>query len=143
MVGLNSRSGEPEDEVLSRALEILGLQAVRQRAAGDLSQGQRQLVSIARALVAQPTVLLLDEPAAGLDSVESAWLGERLRDVRSRGVTILLIDHDVSLVFSVCDHVHVLDFGALITSGDAESVRKDPLVAAAYLGTTHDAAVSR
>ena len=77
-----------------------------------LSQGQRQLVSVARALAGEPRLLLLDEPAAGLDSTESLWLAERLRAVRDSGVTILLVDHDMSLVLNLCDTVDVLDFGA-------------------------------
>jgi ABC-type branched-subunit amino acid transport system ATPase component len=135
-VGLNNRSGEDDDVIIDRTLKILGISNFRDIAAGDLSQGQRQLVSIARALVAQPTVLLLDEPAAGLDSTESMWLGARLRDVRDGGVTILLVDHDVGLVFDLCDEVHVLDFGKLIASGPPDEVRRDPAVAAAYLGSS-------
>ena len=77
----------------------------------ELSQGQRQLVAVAKALAGQPRLLLLDEPAAGLDSTESLWLAERLRGVRDTGVTILLIDHDMSLVLGLCDEIHVLDFG--------------------------------
>ena len=87
--------------------------------------------------MAQPTVLLLDEPAAGLDSTESMWLGGRLRAVRDGGVTILLVDHDVGLVFDLCDEVHVLDFGHLIASGPPDQVRRNPAVAAAYLGASH------
>jgi ABC-type branched-subunit amino acid transport system ATPase component/branched-subunit amino acid ABC-type transport system permease component len=137
IVGLNRRSGESEHTIIDRTLGILGIGHLRDRAAGDLSQGQRQLVSIARALVAQPTVLLLDEPAAGLDSTESQWLGGRLRAVRDGGVTILLVDHDVGLVFDLCDEVHVLDFGQLIASGPPDEVRRNPAVAAAYLGASH------
>ena len=81
-----------------------------------LSQGQRQLVSVARALAGEPRLLLLDEPAAGLDSTESLWLAERLRAVRDTGVTILLVDHDMSLVLNLCDTIDVLDFGALIAT---------------------------
>jgi ABC-type branched-subunit amino acid transport system ATPase component/branched-subunit amino acid ABC-type transport system permease component len=124
---------------LQRTLEMLGLDAVRDWPASELSQGQRQLVSIARALVGRPRVLLLDEPAAGLDSTESLWLGERLRDIRDDGVTILLIDHDMGLVLSLCDEVQVLNFGRLIASGPPSMVRADPVVAAAYLGSTHAA----
>ncbi|MGE3327658.1 MAG: ATP-binding cassette domain-containing protein [Acidimicrobiia bacterium] len=137
MVGLKAR-GPAGAEVIERTLGILGIGDLRDKAAGDLSQGQRQLVSIARALVAQPTVLLLDEPAAGLDSTESQWLGDRLRDVRDGGITILIVDHDVGLVFSLCDQVNVLDFGRLIASGPPDEVRRNPAVAAAYLGSTHD-----
>jgi ABC-type branched-subunit amino acid transport system ATPase component/ABC-type branched-subunit amino acid transport system permease subunit len=120
-------------------LSVLGLAALRGKRVSYLSQGQRQLVAIARALAGQPRLLLLDEPAAGLDSAESAWLAQRLRKVRDSGVTILLIDHDMSLVLELCDEIHVLDFGALIASGTPGEIRGDQRVAAAYLGATHAA----
>jgi ABC-type branched-subunit amino acid transport system ATPase component/branched-subunit amino acid ABC-type transport system permease component len=122
---------------ISAILDALGVSALSDRPVGELSQGQRQLVSVARALAGQPRLLLLDEPAAGLDSAESQWLAERLRQVRDSGVTILLIDHDMSLVLSLCDEIHVLDFGALIASGPPEEIRGNRSVATAYLGATH------
>jgi sulfate-transporting ATPase len=118
-------------------LSALGVAALGGRRVSELSQGQRQLVSVAKALAGQPRLLLLDEPAAGLDSSESLWLAERLRGVRDTGVTILLIDHDMSLVLGLCDEIHVLDFGALIASGPPDVIRGDQRVAAAYLGATH------
>ena len=102
-----------------------------------LSQGQRQLVSVGRALAGRPRLLLLDEPAAGLDSTESQWLAGRLRAVRDRGVTILLVDHDMNLVLSLCDNIDVLDFGALIARGTPEQIRTNDEVSRAYLGATH------
>jgi ABC-type branched-subunit amino acid transport system ATPase component len=124
-------------EQLTAMLESLGLLSFRERNVGELSQGQRQLVSIARALAGQPRLLLLDEPAAGLDSSESQWLAARLRDVRDTGVTILLIDHDMSLVLGLCDQLYVLNFGSLIASGPPDRIRVDPSVVDAYLGATH------
>ncbi len=121
---------------LTEVLDALELSALRERNVGELSQGQRQLVSIARALAGEPKVLLLDEPAAGLDSTESAWLADRLRVVREGGVTILLIDHDMSLVLGLCDQLHVLNFGSLIASGPPDHIRVDPSVIDAYLGAT-------
>jgi sulfate-transporting ATPase len=118
-------------------LSALGVAEFGGRRVSELSQGQRQLVSVAKALAGQPRLLLLDEPAAGLDSSESLWLAERLRGVRDTGVTILLIDHDMSLVLGLCDEIHVLDFGALIASGSPDAIRGDQRVAAAYLGATH------
>jgi ABC-type branched-subunit amino acid transport system ATPase component/ABC-type branched-subunit amino acid transport system permease subunit len=118
-------------------LSALGVAALGGRRVSELSQGQRQLVAVAKALAGQPRLMLLDEPAAGLDSTESLWLAERLRGVRDTGVTILLIDHDMSLVLGLCDEIHVLDFGALIASGDPDAIRGDQRVAAAYLGATH------
>jgi ABC-type branched-subunit amino acid transport system ATPase component/branched-subunit amino acid ABC-type transport system permease component len=125
---------------VTRALDLVGIGALRDRPAGALSQGERQLVSIARACASEPRVLLLDEPAAGLDTTESQWLGERIRGIAAAGAGVLLVDHDVTLVLSVCDHIYVLDFGAVIAAGDAAAIRSDPLVAEAYLGTVHDAA---
>jgi sulfate-transporting ATPase len=123
---------------VARALAGVGIAGLRDRPAGELSQGERQLVSIARACVADPTVLLLDEPAAGLDTAESAWLGDRIRAIRDAGTAVLLVDHDVALVLSVCDHVYVLDFGAVIAAGPPDAIRADRAVAAAYLGAMHD-----
>jgi ABC-type branched-subunit amino acid transport system ATPase component/ABC-type branched-subunit amino acid transport system permease subunit len=130
---------ERGSDQLGSVLDSLGISDLRQRSIGQLSQGQRQLVSIARALAGQPRLLLLDEPAAGLDSSESMWLADRLRAVRNNGVTILLIDHDMSLVLGLCDEIHVLDFGSLIASGPPEEIRNNRQVAEAYLGVTHAA----
>ena len=123
---------------VSRALEQVGIAALRDRPAAELSQGERQLVSIARACVAEPRVLLLDEPAAGLDTSESRWLGERIRAISSSGAAVLLVDHDVALVLDVCDYVYVLDFGAVIAEGPPEAIRANRAVADAYLGVVHD-----
>ncbi|WP_041939288.1 MULTISPECIES: branched-chain amino acid ABC transporter permease/ATP-binding protein [Frankia] len=133
------RDGAHRD--VEATLALLGLAEVRDRPAGELSQGQRQLISIARALAGNPRVLLLDEPAGGLDTTESQWLGERLRDIRDSGVTILLIDHDMSLVLGLCDHIEVINFGSVIASGPPAEIRSDRRVAAAYLGSTHAAEV--
>ena len=137
-VAASGRRRAERGEAVARALDSVGLVALRDRPAGELSQGERQLVSIARACVADPAVLLLDEPAAGLDSDESAWLGERIGAIRGAGTALLLVDHDVNLVLSVCDHVYVLDFGAVIAEGPPEAIRADRAVAEAYLGTMHD-----
>jgi ABC-type branched-subunit amino acid transport system ATPase component/branched-subunit amino acid ABC-type transport system permease component len=140
VVGLAAAAGRhttASKEDLTQVFGLLGLTEVRNRPAGELSQGQRQLVSIARALVGRPKVLLLDEPAGGLDSTESLWLGERLRSIRDSGVTILLIDHDMHLVLNLCDQIQVLNFGRIIASGPPASIRGDRAVADAYLGSTH------
>ena len=122
---------------LDRILDDLGLSDMRDLQVSVLSQGQRQLVSVARALAGAPRLLLLDEPAAGLDSTESQWLAERLRAVRDSGVTILLVDHDMSLVLNLCDSIDVLDFGALIAHGTPDEIRHNEVVSTAYLGATH------
>jgi ABC-type branched-subunit amino acid transport system ATPase component len=139
VVGQAANRVDVSDEQLGRTFDLLGLSSVRDKAAGELSQGTRQLVSIARALVGEPDVLLLDEPAGGLDSAESQWLGHRLRDIRDSGVTVLLIDHDMQLVLDLCDEIQVLNFGGIIAAGTPAAVRADPNVRAAYLGNTYAA----
>ncbi|EHN10664.1 Branched-chain amino acid transport ATP-binding protein LivG (TC 3.A.1.4.1) [Patulibacter medicamentivorans] len=129
-------AGDAVDAVLAS----VGLAAHSATPAGELSQGERQLVSIARSLLGRPDVLLLDEPAGGLDSEESAWLGERLRAVRDGGVSIVMVEHDMGLVLSLCDEIVVLNFGSVLAIGTPEEIRADRSVAAAYLGSTHAAA---
>lgn len=130
-------SGARAAASLQHIVELLDLEHLRERNVAELSQGERQLVSIARALACRPAVLLLDEPAAGLDTAESLWLAERLRDLRAAGTAIVLVDHDMSLVLGLCDEIHVLDFGRVIASGSPEAIRRDPVVAEAYLGSSH------
>jgi branched-chain amino acid transport system ATP-binding protein len=100
----------------------------------NLSHGRRKLVGVARALAQRPRLVLLDEPAAGLDTNESLELGARLKTMPDEGVTILLVDHDMGLVLGTCDTVHVLDFGRLIASGTPAEIRENQDVIAAYLG---------
>jgi ABC-type branched-subunit amino acid transport system ATPase component len=134
--------GAARHGAVRRSLDLVGIADLRERNAGDLSQGQRQLVSIARACAADPNVLLLDEPAAGLDTTESHWLGDRIRAISSTGTGILLIDHDVALVLDVCDYIYVLDFGRVIAEGEPAAIRTDRDVAEAYLGHTHSVAAA-
>jgi sulfate-transporting ATPase len=124
------------------ALERAGLTEVEDRHAEELSRGERQLVSIARAYVSDPAVLLLDEPAAGLDATDSARLGARVRDIAAAGTGVLLVDHDVALVLDICDYIYVLDFGEVIVEGDAATIRSDQRFAEAYLGTRQGGAAS-
>ncbi|MFI7530329.1 ATP-binding cassette domain-containing protein [Nocardia salmonicida] len=118
-----------------QVLEIVGLTAAGDRPVREMSQGQRQLVSIARALAGNPSVLLLDEPAGGLDSEESVWLGTRLRRIAASGIAVLMVDHDMDLIFGACDLVYVLDFGKVIAMGAPEEIRRNERVVAAYLGS--------
>jgi ABC-type branched-subunit amino acid transport system ATPase component/branched-subunit amino acid ABC-type transport system permease component len=136
-VAVGDRTRRRGGRDLTALFAMLGLEEYRGRPVAELSQGQRQLVSIARALAGTPSLLLLDEPAAGLDSSESAWLGERLRDIRAGGVSMLLVDHDMNLMLGLCDVLYVLDFGSVIASGTPEQVRANEKVISAYLGTTH------
>jgi ABC-type branched-subunit amino acid transport system ATPase component/branched-subunit amino acid ABC-type transport system permease component len=139
-VAVGDRTRRRGGRDLSGLFATLGLDGLRTRPVAELSQGQRQLVSIARALAGGPSLLLLDEPAAGLDSRESAWLAERLRDIRVSGVSMLLVDHDMNLMLGLCDVLYVLDFGSVIASGTPEQVRADEKVIGAYLGTTYGSA---
>jgi len=125
------------------ALEVLGLQEYADRLPSDLSHGQRKLVSVSRALAANPKLLLLDEPAAGLDTAESQILGSHLREFLTRGITVFLIDHDMGLVLNVCDYIYVLDFGIIIAKGTPADIRSNPAVVNAYLGESAGEAQAR
>ena len=124
------------DDGVTWAIDLLELGAVATAYPAALSLGQRKLVAVARGLAARPSVLLLDEPAAGLDRAASLELGEVLRRVVDQGTSILLVDHDMALVLGVCDHLYVLDFGRLVAKGPPDEVRADPRVVAAYLGAS-------
>jgi ABC-type branched-subunit amino acid transport system ATPase component len=121
-------------ESYERGLSLLGRHRDSSRTANSLSQGDRRLLALARAVACQPDILVLDEPAAGLDTHESAELGQRLRRLVEGGLGILLVDHDMSLVLTACDRIVVLDFGAVIAEGDPASIRSDERVRRAYLG---------
>jgi branched-chain amino acid transport system ATP-binding protein len=127
-------TGSHGDERVDEVLDTLNLTAVADRHPAELSQGQRKLVGVGRALVAEARLLLLDEPAAGLDRKETVWLGIQLRRIVESGIPILLVDHDMRLVLSVCDRIHVLEFGRLIASGPPAEIRTNAQVIAAYLG---------
>ncbi|WP_158882741.1 ABC transporter ATP-binding protein [Amycolatopsis anabasis] len=116
------------------ALDLLGLGDLADRRPAELSYGQRKLVALARTLASAPSVLLLDEPAAGLDGEAGRALGERLRRIAGEGVAVVLVDHDMALVLDVCDQVAVLDYGCLIAAGAPDAIRADDRVVAAYLG---------
>jgi branched-chain amino acid transport system ATP-binding protein len=117
------------------AIEVTRIGDIAERYPDEISHGQRKVVGVARALATRPKLLLLDEPAAGLDTDETRELGERLRGLTGHGVTQLLIDHDMGLVLEVCDRVAVIDFGKLIAFGTPSEIRANPRVVEAYLGT--------
>ena len=116
------------------ALDLLAIGMLAEAMPSELTQGQRKLVGVARAIAMQPRLLCLDEPAAGLDSHESEELGRRLRQIADAGTATLLIDHDMGLVLTICDLIVVLEFGKVIAAGPPDQVRRDPLVVKAYLG---------
>ncbi len=125
------------------ALDILSLGPLADALPSDLSHGQRKLVGVSRALAARPRLVLLDEPAAGLDTAESQLLGDHMRDFLTQDITVFLIDHDMGLVLNVCDYIYVLDFGQIIAQGTPAEVRNDPSVIAAYLGESAGEAQAR
>ena len=127
--------GSAAPESVSEVMELLELGDVADRQPTELSQGRRKLVGVGRALVAGAALVMLDEPAAGLDRAETVWLGDRLRSLVEAGYDMLLVDHDMSLVLRVCDRIHVLELGALIATGAPAEIRDDPTVVAAYLGS--------
>jgi branched-chain amino acid transport system ATP-binding protein len=115
-------------------LRFFGLQDYRHRIARTLPYGIQRKVEMARAMTARPRLLLLDEPVAGMNSQEAAELQNLLLELRQRGLTILVIEHDMPFVMNLCDRLHVLDFGAVIAAGAPAAIRTNPAVIDAYLG---------
>ncbi|MDX2380071.1 MAG: ATP-binding cassette domain-containing protein, partial [Acidimicrobiia bacterium] len=131
---LPGRADRQYKEQVDWALDLMQISDLDDALPSELSNGQRKLIGVARAFAAFPKLVLLDEPAAGLDISESQLLGRRLRASLDHDMSLFLIDHDMGLVLNVCDYIYVLDFGRIIAQGTPTEVRADPAVIAAYLG---------
>lgn len=135
------RVGREEKQARDRAMALLdfvGLRDYADRNCGDLPFGWQRLLELARALAAEPRLLLLDEPAAGLNMSETGQLGELIEKIRKQGISVLLVEHDMSLTMTVCDRIVVLDQGVKIAEGPPRTIQADEAVMAAYLGRPKD-----
>ncbi|MFC0385189.1 ABC transporter ATP-binding protein [Muricoccus vinaceus] len=138
------RGARREEQALSRRaeglLDLVGLSAFRDAAATDLPMGAQKMLEVTRALMARPRVLLLDEPAAGLNDTETVELAALLRAVRGNGVTIMVVEHNMALVMNIADQIVVLDAGCVVADGTSVEIRGNPRVIEAYVGRDEEVA---
>jgi branched-chain amino acid transport system ATP-binding protein len=134
----HNRQGDPIAET-EHLLERVGIAGVADERVDAMPTGLARLVELARALATQPTLLLLDEPASGLDDSESESFADLLLELAAEGMAILLVEHDVQLVMEVCTHIYVLDFGAILAEGSAVDIQQNQAVLDAYLGAPTEA----
>ena len=134
----NSWASDKEDarHAVEDIIDLVGVRAVADERVDSMPTGFARMVELGRALATRPKVLLLDEPASGLDDTESDAFADLLIELAKSGVAILLVEHDVQLVMKVCDNIHVLDFGAILAVGTPDEIQKDERVLEAYLGAS-------
>lgn len=140
VLGLTAATEAHAREAALAALDFIGLADRAHEAAGSLSHGMQRALGIAVALAAEPTLLLLDEPFTGMNPEETGVMMGLMRKLHDRGITLLLVEHDMTAVMGLCDRITVLSFGKLLAEGDPAQIREHPAVIEAYLGASLDAA---
>ena len=128
------RQEQAAREECIRCLEMVGMADKKDLPAGALPYGEQRLIEIARALATKPKVLLLDEPAAGMNATEKVTLNKIIRNIRDMGITVLIIEHDMAVIMEISNYIYVMDDGYLIAEGTPKEVQNNPAVIAAYLG---------